>query len=372
MLNGVSCVIDPHIHQWNPLTTYRHTSLQAHLLRGLPKIPRMLRWATNQRDREFIGHPQHILRPYLPADYHVDSRTVPIRSVVHVEAGWPTVSPYDAVDETQWVSNLPFGQQNTPQLGAIVVHADPREPEIGAILDAHLATSPLVRGVRCIASHHPDAGVRNFADAPHILKDPAFLRGFAALGQRGLSFELWCYSHQLADVLLLVKEYPDTTFILDHYATPVGLFGARGQHTGQTAKARADILARWHDDLAALAVHQNVVAKHSGLGMPLLGAETKHPAHVDSLSRLTDQAAPLIEHLHHCFGSERTMWASNYPMDKPNLTLPASIQILYDVLGSKINLQQLLHDVAAKTYRIAPEHTVCQQSHKEPIKHDQQ
>lgn len=42
------------------------------------------------------------------------------------------------------------------------------------------------------------------------------------------------------------------------------------------------------------------------------------------------------------------------------LTLPASIQILCDVLGSKINLQQLLHDVAAKTYRIAPEHAVCQ------------
>ena len=39
-----------------------------------------------------------------------------------------------------------------PSLGAIVVHADPSEPEVADVLDAHLQASPLVRGVRCTAA----------------------------------------------------------------------------------------------------------------------------------------------------------------------------------------------------------------------------
>lgn len=360
-LSTISGIIDPHIHQWDPLTTYRHSSLEAHLLKWLPQIPRRLRWAAKRADREFIGHPHHLLKPYLPTDYHADTHPLNIASVVHIEANWPSHTPYDAVDETRWVCDLPFGQQHAPTLGAIVVHADPRDANIGSVLDEHLAVSPRVRGVRCIASHHPDLGVRNFTDSPNLFKEAAFLRGFSEISQRDLSFELWCYSHQLVDACVLVREYPETTFILNHYATPVGVFGPRGHHTGRTTKDRANLFARWREDLAALAAHPNVVAKHSGLGMPLLGADPKYPTDIDSLSQLTDQAAPLIEHLHHCFGSDRTMWASNYPIDKPNLTLPASIQILCDVLGTTVNLHQLLRDVAAKTYRITSEHTACQQ-----------
>jgi predicted TIM-barrel fold metal-dependent hydrolase len=336
--------------------------LEAHLLSRLPKIPRVLRWAANRRDREFIGHPHHILKPYLPTDYRTDADVLPVASVVHIEAGWPSDFTYDSVDETRWVSSLPFGQGRTPNLGAIVVHADPRCKDICSMLDEHMAVSPLVRGVRCIASHHPDAGIRNFTDTPSMLKDMAFLRGFNAISQRGLSFDLWCYSHQLSDALTVVREYPETTFILNHYGTPVGLFGSRGHYTGQTPNARANLLARWREDLAALAANHNVVAKHSGLGMPLLGCETKNPAERDSLTLLTYRAAPLIEHLHTCFGSDRTMWASNYPIDKPGLTIPASIQILRDVLGAKIDLHKLLYDVAAKTYQIAPRNVTSQQN----------
>ncbi len=111
-------------------------------------------------------------------------------------------------------------------------------------------------------------------------------------------------------------------------------------------------MARWRDDIAALAAQPNVVAKHSGLGMPLLGAEVSHAVDIGSLDELRDKAAPLIEHLHACFGSDRTMWASNYPIDKPGITIPASVQILAEVLGSRADYPKLLRDVAARTYHI--------------------
>lgn len=62
-------VIDPHIHQWDPLTTPRHVSGRARLLSVVPRVPRALWWALPQSDREFIGNPHHILKPYPPDDY---------------------------------------------------------------------------------------------------------------------------------------------------------------------------------------------------------------------------------------------------------------------------------------------------------------
>ena len=348
-----SGIIDPHIHQWDPLTTRRAKSGTARLLRFLPTIPRALRWTVPQADREFVGNPAHVLRPYLPADYRRDAAELPVLAVVHIEAAWPARKPMDTVAETRWLTTLPFGRDSNPGLGAIIAHVDPRWPDVAAVLDGHLEASPLVRGIRLSATHHPDPGVRDFADAPNVLSSRAFLNGFAAVAARDLSMEIWCYDHQLTDTLTLVTEYPETTFVLNHYATPVGAFGPRGRGVGRTAYERTAQLDAWRENVAALAEHPNVVAKHSGLGMPVLGGERRRPLTAASVGELVDRAAPLIRHLHDCFGSDRTMWASNYPIDKPGLTLGATLQIVTQVLGSDAKTTKLLHDVARATYRIA-------------------
>jgi len=332
-------IIDPHIHQWNPYTTPRHVSGKARLLRRIPRIPRALRYASPQADREFIGDPHHILKPYLPLDYRRDAEEFPVGTVVHIEAGWKASAHAEAVDETRWVSALPFGIDGAPRLGAIVAHADPRFPDIGDVLDAHLTASPLVRGIRFSGTHHPDPGVRDFVDTPGVFTEPDFLNGFAAVAERGLSFEIWAFAHQLPDALFLARGYPQTTFVLDHYATPVGVFGARGRYTGRTVIERNRLLATWREDIAALGALPNVVAKHSGLGMPLLGG-------------WPEDGAPLVRHVHEVFGPDRTMWASNYPIDKPGHGLTASARLILDVLGSDADPQKLFHDVAHRTYRI--------------------
>ncbi len=346
-------IIDPHIHQWDPLATERVQSKEARLLRALPRIPRFMGVVAAKADREFIGHPHHVLKPYLPNTYRADAGSVPVRTVVHIEAEWPAEERHlDSVGETGWLTSLPFGRDGAPDLGAIVVAADPRWPDVGDVLDAHLAASPLVRGVRSKAAQHPDPGVRDFAEGPGLWRQPEYLKGFAAIADRNLSFELWCYAHQLPDATGLVREYPETTFVLDHYATPVGLFGQRGQ-VGRTERERAGILAKWRDDVAALAELPNVVAKHSGLGMPLLGVSPRKPRGIQSLDVLADQWGPVVRHLHDVFGAERAMWASNFPMDKATVTLPASVAVLLAVLGADAEPDLLFRDVAARTYRIA-------------------
>lgn len=346
-------IIDPHIHQWDPITTKRVQSKEARLVRALPRIPRFMGAVASKADREFVGHPHHVLKPYLPETYRGDAASVPVQKVVHVEADWPAEKPLDSVGEFEWLVTLPFGRDGSPELGAIVVNADPRWPDVGAVLDAHVAASPLVRGVRSKAAHHPDPGVRSFAEGAGLWRDSEYIKGFAAIAERGLSFELWCYAHELPDAIGLVREYPETTFVLDHYGTPVGLFGPRGEQTARTGSERSALLDRWRDDVAALAEFPNVVAKHSGLGMPVLGDSPRKQFGVESVGLLADRWGPLIRHLHDAFGANRTMWASNFPIDKATVTIPASVAVLLDVLGADADPDLLLRDVAARTYRIA-------------------
>ena len=349
-------VVDPHIHQWDPLTTTREVSREARLLKRLDPVPRWVTRLLPRAKREFVGDAHHVLKPYTPEVYAADTGVLPVRQVVHVEAVWPHEPHLESVGETRWLESLPFGTGDLPRLGGIVVHVDPRWTDAAQVLDAHLAASDKVRGVRFSAAHHPDPQVLDFCDAPAIWSDPAFVDGFAAIAERGLSFELWGFAHQLPDALGLVERYPETTFVLNHLATPVGVLGPRGKHTGRTPEQVGGMLASWREDVSALAAHPNVVAKLSGLGMPLLGGDLPpQPLDLADLtgSELLDTVAPLVQHTAKAFGPARCMWASNFPMDKPTLTLPATLGVVVEALGDDADLTALTRDVATRVYRLA-------------------
>jgi L-fuconolactonase len=344
-------VVDAHIHQWDPFTTPRVTSGAAKITRRAPRLLPLLVRMLPRASRDFVGDPHHMITPYLPGDYTADAAPLSVDAVVHVEAAWQARQPIDAVDETRWVSSLPFGENGAPKLGGIVVHADPSQPEAALVLDAHLEASPLVRGVRFSAAHSLDRGIMDFAKRPNMLSEPAFLRGFAAVAERGLSFELWFYAHDLPSAVKLASEYPGTTFVLDHYATPIGALAPCGSHTGTTAADRKSIYARWRDDIDRLAALPNVVAKHSGLGMPVLGLSPTNKRLPKEEFR--DAIAPLVTHLDQAFGADRTFWSSNYPMDKPIISLPDTVWALRQILGDRFDESRMLRDNARRVYRIS-------------------
>ena len=155
-------VVDAHIHQWDPFTTPRLVSGPAKVIRRAPFLAPLLMRVFPRSAREFAGDPQYLLNRYLPDDYAADAAPAPVAAIVHVEAGWQGKRPVDCVDETRWVASLPFGTSGMPSLDAIVVHADPAEPQVADVLDEHLRASPLVRGARCTAAYSPDPGIMDF------------------------------------------------------------------------------------------------------------------------------------------------------------------------------------------------------------------
>ncbi len=346
-------VIDSHIHQWDPLSTPREISLIA---RPLHYFPTMLNTAFKlfpKSERESIADPLYLANPYLPTHYAADAGGLHVESVVHVESGWRGWGDFASVDETKWIAGLPFGE-HSPPLGAIVAAADPTQPDFAAVLDAHLAASPLVRGVRAIAAYHPDHGVRSWSKTQRLLVAPRFLNGFAQLAERNLAFDAWVYSHDLPDVAELARRYPEVDIVLDHFGTPAGVLGPVGRSTGRSATERRGLLDAWRDDIAAVAERSNVVAKLSGLTLPVLGHQLPLRGHSVPVAELVERIAALIRHTVEVFGPERVMWGSNAPVEKPVSNMVGVVRAMLEVLGdrSQDEIDHVFRRTAQRVYKI--------------------
>ncbi|MFE6925873.1 amidohydrolase family protein [Nocardia sp. NPDC057663] len=344
-------IIDAHIHQWDPRTTPRQFSKLATLLRYLPLPVDIAAKLAPRRDREFVGDPSAYLGPYLPADYRADLGTTRVDAIAHIEVEWTGWKP----DETRWVASLPFGV-DTPALAAIIASADPAAADFGAVLDAHQSASPLLRGIRTMVAHHPDPAVKSFAPNDSALTAPAFLNGFTQLAQRGLSFDAWVYSVQLPDVTALAERFPEVPIVLDHLGTPAGIFGPVGKNTGHTAAQREALFARWRDDLTDLAAQPQVVAKVSGLMMPVLGHPVPPRGAPTPVPELVERVWPLLAHALAVFGPDRLIWGSNFPVDKPITSITGAVDTVATALteagADQDTLRKVFGGNAARVYRV--------------------
>ena len=218
----------------------------------------------------------------------------------------------------------------------------------GEVLDAHVAASPRFRGIRHAAGWDASDEVRNSHTNPseHLLGDSAFREGLAELDRRGLSFDAWLYHRQIPELTDLARTFPNTTIIFDHFGGPLGI----GPYEGQ----REAIFAQWRKDVAELARCENVYAKLGGLVMPINGFgfhKRERPATSDELVTATDR---YYRHAIDCFGAERCMFESNFPVDKAS----CSYAVLWNAFkklvadASESEKAWLFHDAAATAYRL--------------------
>ena len=259
------------------------------------------------------------------------------------------------VGETEFVAEVAAasakGTPNQARIAAIVARADLRlGAQLSEVLDAHEdAGAGLFRGIR-----HAGARDRNKevlmgrAFAPEgLYADPAFRAGVTALGARGLSYDSWHYHHQNPDFAELAQACPDTTIILDHFGTPLGV--------GPYADRRAEIFASWKNDIAAIAERPNVVAKLGGLAMHINGFgwhERERPATSDEF---VEAQRPYYEHTIACFGPERCMFESNFPVDRMSLSYAVLWNALKKIAAGYSEAEQdaMFYGTAARVYRIS-------------------
>ena len=118
---------------------------------------------------------------------------------------------------------------------------------------------------------------------------PDFRRGFALLEKHDLHFELQVYAGQAAYAVELIKAFPNVRMILVH----AGMLTARTQAA----------IDQWRAALTTMAAFPNLHVKISGLGMYSSGITLP-------------QARQVIRDIIQIFGVERTIYGSNFPLEK--------------------------------------------------------
>ena len=255
------------------------------------------------------------------------------------------------VGETEFVAEIAAASASGPgaTIAGIVAHADLRLGDrLDEILDAHEeAGQGLFRGIRDAGAcaQHPEALMIPGRAPEGLYADADFRAGVRALGRRGLSYDTWHYHYQNAELLELARAVPETTLVLDHFGTPLGV--------GPYADQREAIFACWKDDIAELARCPNVVAKLGGLAMPDngFGWHQTGPPSSGEFAKAQDR---YYRHTIDCFGPDRCMFESNFPVDR--LSLP--YDVLYNglkTIAAPYTLEEqhaMFYGTASRVYRL--------------------
>lgn len=259
--------------------------------------------------------------PYQRDDLHRDVASGHrVIKTVFMECG----SAYDrdapehlrSLGETRYIAEQATSDPE-PLMRGIVGSVDLRRDDVDDLLDRHIdAARGLFRGVRDALSRaeHPDAMMIPGRAPRDLYLDPSFRRGVARLGERGLTYDSWHYHHQNRQFLELARATPGTTMVLDHFGTPIGV--------GPYASQREEIFAQWKVDIADIAALPNTVAKIGGLAMPDNGFGWNTADRPPTSDEFLAQQSRYYLHAIECFGPDRCMFESNFPVDRLSLSYP--------------------------------------------------
>src|SRR4029453_6462886 len=226
------------------------------------------------------------------------------------------------VGETEFVAEIAAasakGGRRKAVISAIVAHADlTRNAVLEEVLAAHNdAGQGLFRGIRhagALDPHPEDLMIAGRA-LPGLYARKDFRDGVKLLGRLGYTYDTWHYHHQNPAFAELARAAPDTTMVLDHFGTPLGVGRYRDQ--------REAIFATWKKDIAEIAKCGNVVAKLGGLAMPDNGFGWHERATPPTSDEFVAAQKRYYLHAIECFGPNRCMFESNFPVDKWSISYP--------------------------------------------------
>ena len=232
----------------------------------------------------------------------------------------------------------------------IVGHVDFRlGGRVRPVLEAHLrAAGGRFRGIRHGTAWDAFAGLRNPAyEMPAgLMKTAAYHEGVACLEPLGLTLDAWLYHPQIDELTDLARAFPGLKMVLNHVGGPLGM--------GPYAGKRDEIFPRWKASIEALAKCPNAYVKLGGLGMRLNGFGFEDKPDPPSSDELAAAWRPYIETCIEAFGAKRSMFESNFPVDKGSYSYPVFWNACKTLAkgASAAETADLFSGTAARFYRL--------------------
>ena len=236
----------------------------------------------------------------------------------YYESGSEAMKP---VGETKFVVEVAEEAKqdvSKAQIEGIVGHADMMLGESAReVLEAHLEEGKgRFKGIRHGASWDESDEIRNSHSNPiqSIYLDDEFQKGIEQLDALNLTLDAWNYHKQIKELTELAKCFPNLKIVQNHFGGPLGI--------GPYAGRREEVFSVWQESIAELAERDNVVIKIGGLAMPINGwgwHKRELPANSDEF---IESHGRYYLHAIKCFGVERCMFESNFPVDKRSISYP--------------------------------------------------
>ncbi|MGH7619526.1 MAG: amidohydrolase family protein, partial [Gemmatimonadaceae bacterium] len=224
-------------------------------------------WDTDVLDYPWLSRVPALRRPFLPRDYKAAAD-----AMVFVEAN---CALGQGSQEVEFVEGLAGTE---PRIAGTVAHVDLLDEANRRDALAWLSGVKRVAGVRHNIQGTP----------PATCLDLHFVRGVRDVGTRGFVFDICATADQLGDVALLVDRCPETNFVLDHCGKPA---------------IRNDAFDDWARAIKRISRFANVSCKISGL---------LTEARADQ--RNGRVLGPYVQHTFACFGPNRVLFGSDWPM----------------------------------------------------------
>lgn len=231
-----------------------------------------------------------LYRTVLPADWLALASPHGVKETVIVEA-----SPL--VEDNQWILDLAAKEKC---IVGFVGHLDP-----GAEFAANLkrfAANPIFRGIRWNGALLQDES-----------KHDAVFAGAKLLAENGLELDLNGSAAYLPHAAKLAADVNDLRIVINH-------LGASGDP--QSLKPE------WKDNIRTVAKQSNVFMKVSALVEQVKSEPGQAP-------RETAYYLPILDHLWECFGPDRLIYGSNWPVSDKGAPYDAVFKIVDDYFRSK-------------------------------------
>ncbi|MDE0084261.1 MAG: amidohydrolase family protein [Candidatus Poribacteria bacterium] len=269
-------------------------------------------WHPKQLRYPWLKQVPTLNKPYLLNDYSAAHENLEIESIVFVQCD---THPDDGLKETAWVTSLAAVE---PRIQGIVAWAPLEEGKQVEPFIEKLAEDTLVKGIRRLIQ----------GESVDFCIQPNFVNGVKTLARYGLSFDLCIFHPQLANAIRLVEQCPNVQFILDHIGKP---------------DIKNQLFEPWKQEIKTLSEFPNVYCKISGL-----------VTEADQENWTASDLQPYIEHIIECFGFDRVIYGSDWPVSTLASDYPRWVQTLQDAVSgcTPEELKKLFHDNAIKFYKL--------------------
>lgn len=226
-------------------------------------------WRLQRGDYDWLTPALDTLyRDFLPADLQPMLQSAGVERTILVQAA-------ASVAETDYLLSL---ADSHAFIAGVVGWVDMDDPTTALVDLRRLQDNPCLLGVRPM--------IQDIADPEWMLRD-YLAPVFEQLIVSNLRFDALVLPAHLQNLRRLLERHPQLPCVVDHAAKP-DIASASWQP--------------WADDMAALADSTNCYCKLSGL-LTEAGARTDD-----------DALRPYVEHLLACFGAQRLMWGSDWPV----------------------------------------------------------